>query len=981
MDERPGDTARRVLAALADLSPAGEQRSSTLTIPTEGFRGRPAAAVRLLLPRWVPGEFDVQRRTATEQWLGPGMMDRDFAERLAAIDQIRPAQRSLRLGWLFVAGQTPAGEGRTHRVFHPLVTIPVRIERMTSHVVPAGDAELSDLITDRALRRELERSIEFGGGALDGVTEVEIPTTLLARLPRLQGFARSAASAANLPARQLVPASAGPDALMRFKGLQIVAGAGIYAVHETGGTSRAGSLRAWTTERLDEPTAFHWLYVDDLPEPAPAADEGPVDSPYLLTPVQREAVRSSRHRPVTLVSGAPGTGKSQTVVAIACDALARGGHVLVAAKSDATVDALLDLLERAPGPDPVVFGSNERRDALAARLAAGDLQPVSEARVSAARAELEWARDTRDRLHARLADRLRAEQMLATPEDDVEEARIIAPALFDPTTDLARACDLLDAAVTKAGAGWRARRDTGKARRLLQALAGAGSEAAVDDIHRCIDLARSARIAADLVAGGGLDIDADWEELLDADDGARKALGTWLAAESRSPEQVNRSTLPAVAALATALRSGRSARRQQLARLKDSRLTRALPLWVGTLADVDDLLPPVAGLFDLVILDEASSIDQPLAAVTLLRGRRAVIAGDPHQLRHVSFLSDERLHEVVTAHGLDASPALAARLDVRRNSTFDVAAGVVPAFTLDEHFRSDPHLMEFVARRLYGGRVEMATRRPTTESRDCVRLVRTPGTRTDAGVVQAEVDRVIVEVRRLLRDGEPSVGVLTPFRAQADALESAALEAFTAAELESLDLRIGTVHAFQGNERDVIVASLGLGPADAPASWRFVEDPHLFAVFVTRARRRMVLLCSADPPAGSLVEAYLAQADSPPGPPAPAGPASSWIQTVAEHLALGGTEVRTAYPSGRHVIDISLCDPARNVGIECDVHPAGPEAHLSKWTSPRSCSVPSVWPTASSSPPPWPWYWTRAWLRDCRASTGRRTGRALTASW
>jgi hypothetical protein len=930
MDERPGDTARRVLNALADLSPAAEQRSSNLSIPTEWFRWLPATAVRLLLPRWVPGEFDTQRSTATEQWLGPGVIDREFAERLAAIDQIRPTQRSLRLGWLFVAGQTPAGEGRPQRVFHPLVTIPVRIERLTSHVVPAGDAELSDLITDRARRRDLERSIEFGGGALDAVAQVEVPASLLARLPRLQGFARSAAAAANLPARQLVPAGAGPDALMRAKGLQIVAGAGIYAVHETGGTSRAGSLRAWTTERLDEPTAFHWLYVDDLPEPAPAAPEAPVDSPYLLTPVQREAVRSSRHNPVTLVSGAPGTGKSQTVVAIACDALARGGHVLVAAKSDATVDALLDLLERAPGPDPVVFGSNERRDAVAARLAAGDLQPVSDARLASARADLERAREIRDGLHAQLADRLRAEQMLATPEDAVEAARVITPALFDPATDLTRAGELLAAAVANAGAGWRARQRAGKVRRLLQALAGAGPEVTVDDMHRCIDMARSARIAADLVAGGGLDIDAGWEELLEADDRARRALGTWLAAESRSPERVNRSTLPAVAALATALRSGRSARRQQLARLNDARLTRALPLWVGTLADVDDLLPPVAGLFDLVILDEASSVDQPLAAVALLRGRRAVIAGDPHQLRHVSFLSDERLHEVVTTHGLDVSPALAARLDVRRNSIFDVAAGVVPAFTLGEHFRSDPHLMEFVARRLYGGRVEMATRRPTTESRDCVRLVRTDGTRSDAGVVQAEVDKVIVELRRLLRDEEPSVGVLTPFRAQADALEAAALEAFTAEELTSLDLRVGTVHAFQGNERDVIVASLGLGPADAAASWRFVEDPHLFAVFVTRARRRMVLLYSADPPAGSLVEAYLAQADSPPGPPAPAGPASAWIQTVAEHLALGGTEVRTAYPSGRHVIDITLCNPDRNVGIECDVHADGPEAHIER---------------------------------------------------
>ena len=649
-----------------------------------------------------------------------------------------------------------------------------------------------------------------------------------------------------------------------------------------------------------------------------------------LTPVQRDAVRSSRHRPVTLVSGAPGTGKSQTVVAIACDALARGERVLVAAKSDATVDALLDLFERAPGPDPVVFGSNERRDELAARLSAGQLQPVTDGAVAAARAAREQATSRRDRLCATIADRLRAEQMLATPEDDVSDARVVAPALFDPATDLADVAALIDAATPADGAGWWNRRKARRALRSLQALAGAGRDVAVADLVRCLDLARATRIATGLVAAGGLDLSDDWDELRAADDEARAALGRSLAAESRSSEHLSRSTLPAVAALATALRSGRSARREQLARLNDAKLTKALPLWVGTLADVDDLLPPVAGLFDLVILDEASSIDQPLAAVTLLRGRRAVIAGDPHQLRHVSFLSDERLREVLAGHGLDGSPTLAARLDVRRNSTFDVAAAVVAVLVLDEHFRSDPHLMDFVARRLYGGRVDIATRLPETESRDCVRLVRLSGERDEAGVVRAEVDRAVAELRRLLGEGARSVGAVTPFRAQADALEAAALAAFTADELEALDLRIGTVHAFQGNERDIVIALLGLGPADGATSWRFVDDPHLFAVLVTRARRQMVLLYSADPPPGSLVEAYLAQADTPPGPPGLAGPVSAWTSQVADHLHLAGVDVRTSYPSGRHVVDVSLCDNTRSSGVECEVHADGPEAHIER---------------------------------------------------
>ena len=731
MDERPATTARRVLHALADLSPAAEQRTPALAVPTEWFRWLPLSAVGLLQPPVVGND-----RVPT---VG---IDRRFAERLAAVDQIRPGQRSLRMGWLFVAGRTSTGGGRSYRVFHPLVTIPVRVNRMLGTLVPAGDAEVSELVADRELRRELEAAVEFGGGALEGVNGVAIPPGLLARLDRLKRFARTAAAATELPASQIVAAGDGPDALMRSDELVIVAGAGVYATHETGGTSRAASLRAWTEEALRDMTAFHRLYLDDLPEPPPPPDDEPaaVESPFLLTPVQRDAVRSSRHRPLTLVSGAPGTGKSQTVVAIACDALARGQRVLVAAKSDATVDALLDLLERAPGPDPVVFGSNERRDELAARLSAGQLEPVAEGRVAEAHDAMAKAVDRRDRLRAGIADRLRAEEMLATPEDEVEEARVTAPALFDPPTDLTAAAAFLGAASVRPS-GWLARRRVRKAGRRLRSLAGAGPEVPVTRLAQALDVARAARIAADLVAAGGLDLADEWDALRVADDEARLALGRWLAADSRSSERVNRSTLPAVAALATALRSGRSARRAQLARLNDAKLTRALPLWVGTLADVDDLLPPVGGLFDLVILDEASSIDQPLAAVTLLRGRRAVIAGDPHQLRHVSFLSDDRLHEVTAAHGLDETPTLAARLDVRRNSTFDIAAAAVPALTLGEHFRSAPHLMEFVARRLYDGRVDIATRMPATESTDCVRLVRMSGARDEAGVVREEVDR------------------------------------------------------------------------------------------------------------------------------------------------------------------------------------------------------------------------------------------------
>lgn len=908
--------AAAILRAMADLSPSGEQKADAFTIPLEWFRWLPLTAANLFY-----------RIVDDPAYMGGVEIDWRYGERLAAVDQIRPLQHSLRAGWLFVAGRH---EGK--RVFHPLVTTAVKVVRglAPTQLTWAGDIEITPLVSDTATRARFEDVVEIGGGSLAGVPGTVIPDALLKRLPRLQAYANELARAAGFAPSQLVAAQSGPEALMRARddGVVIVAGFGAYAAHETGGTSKAASLEAWaqTVAQSRQWTAFHAHYVDDerpAATPAtPATDHDPVESPYLLTPAQHDAVLRARTDPVTVISGAPGTGKSHAVVAIAADALARDQSVLVAAKTDAAVDALIDLLERAPTADPVVFGSNERKDALARRLSGGQLSPWPDADFDFARQDMDDMVRRRQRIRSQIEERLRAEQLLHGEDADTALARERVPALFDSSTDFDAVADALGAT------GFFARR---RARKTLRRLG------APEHIAHALPIARAVRTAESIARHGGVQIGAAWDELLRADDAARLAVASWLEADSRSARRLNRSSLQAIAAVATALRSGRAARREQLRRIDSRRLTTALPLWIGTLPDIDDLLPAVPGLFDLVVLDEASSIDQPLAAPALLRAKRAVVAGDPHQLRHVSFLSDARMADAVAAHGLAANPTLAARLDVRRNSAFDAAVGVAPVVTLDEHFRSNPHLVEFVARRVYGGRVQVATRSPRTECVDCVDVRRVEGKRDDAGVVQAEVDAVVNELRRLHRSGVRSVGVVTPFRAQADALEHAVLASFNADELERMDLRVGTVHAQQGNERDVMLASVGIGPDDT-AAWRFVEDPHLFTVFATRAREQFTVFVSADPPAGGLFADYLAQSDDPPGPPGAAhddGAPDPWSAAVAADLRTAGAIVATAYPVGRHVVDVCINGRRVAYSVECAVHPRGPAAHVDRHLSLR----------------------------------------------
>jgi hypothetical protein len=930
MPIEPAEQVRRALQALASMANAREGRTPPGTIPLEWFS-------------WVP----VGEAITTTQFSRSGRrakdavakaptvsIDRRLGQRLATVDRIRVTGAStVRLGWLFVAGTTIDDAGRATKVFWPLVTMPVRVDVPAFAGQPiltrAGDVMVTERVADPAKRWELDNRIEWVGHELQGAG-IAIDTELLAGLGGLHRFALDAAAACGWDATNLIPAGGSPERLMANEGLLVVAGLAVFLSADVGGLSSSATLGAWAGEQahaLTQWTSFHSMYAEVPDAPArPRSPEvaPPTASPFLLTPAQRAAVLASRTEPLTVIRGAPGTGKSHTITAIACDALARGETVLVAARSEATVEALIDLFERAPGPRPVVFGSNEQKDALADKLAGGLVAASDDELVRSLDALAEavaWRRS----VHDATVDALRIEQ-LGDDADSINAVRAAWPALFEPAFDIEAATELVERAEQVAD-GWLARRRQRRTRvRLCESVGTTPERWAA--LLRALDMARLARALPAEAARTGLTIPF-WEDLRRSDDLVRERAAVSIELASRSEDRLDRKANGAVAALATALRSGRSARRQQLARLDDD-LTCALPLWVGTLRDVDDLLPPIPSLFDVVILDEASSIDQPSAATTLLRGRRAVVVGDPQQLRHVSFLGDDERDEALTGSGIDLVSPLAAKLDVRRNSAFDVAVANAAPITLDEHFRCDPHLFDLVAERLYGGRVKVATRSPATASVDCVEVRTVRGARDRDGVVREEVQAVLDELVALHQQGVRSVGVVTPFRAQADALEDAILEHLDAATIEVLDLRVGTVHAFQGNERDVMIVSLGVGDGGSAASWRFAEDPHLFAVMATRARRQLVIVHAADPPAGGLLAEWLARADSPPGPPAAVPVLDEWTTSVARAVADTGVASISAYPSGRHLVDVCIGDDRSFLGVECSVHPDGPDAHIER---------------------------------------------------
>jgi hypothetical protein len=263
--------------------------------------------------------------------------------------------------------------------------------------------------------------------------------------------------------------------------------------------------------------------------------------------------------------------------------------------------------------------------------------------------------------------------------------------------------------------------------------------------------------------------------------------------------------------------------------------------------------------FDNVIVDEASMAPMPLVyLVSLAARKRVILVGDFRQLP-----------PIVQAPERDAP--LAAKW-LGRDIFQQVGIGDLDlpgdkaALRADlwEQHRMAPEIREFVSARFYGGMLRdadsgtrrddafWAARKPVGAAVSMVDTTslgawsqRSPGTRPSkfnvySALVAVELAETLLHGLEQPEDGMRRVGIITPYRAQANLLR-------VLVEGKGLDklVRAGTVHSFQGTENDVIIFDY---VEDTP-NWKagpllLDQGPRLMNVAVTRARHRLFVLGS-----------------------------------------------------------------------------------------------------------------------------------------
>lgn len=215
--------------------------------------------------------------------------------------------------------------------------------------------------------------------------------------------------------------------------------------------------------------------------------------------------------------------------------------------------------------------------------------------------------------------------------------------------------------------------------------------------------------------------------------------------------------------------------------------------------------------FDLVIFDEASQMPTSEAIGAIGRGRALIVVGDNRQMPPTSFFAAQQVDDED------------AEFDDLDSILDDCHALSVPSHYLAFHYRSrHESLIAFSNTEFYDGRLFTF---PSADDRvSKVSLIKVEGTYDKGGrrSNRAEAETVVAEVVRRLSDdklSQRSLGVVAFSMAQQNLIEDVLMEAISGnKELEhrAFDAEepifIKNLENVQGDERDVILFSVGYGP-------------------------------------------------------------------------------------------------------------------------------------------------------------------------
>jgi hypothetical protein len=294
-------------------------------------------------------------------------------------------------------------------------------------------------------------------------------------------------------------------------------------------------------------------------------------------------------------------------------------------------------------------------------------------------------------------------------------------------------------------------------------------------------------------------------------------------------------------------------------------LTSNIKVWLLTPEVVSALLPLQTGLFDLVIFDEASQLYVERGIPAIYRAKKVVIAGDPKQLRP-SSLGVGRIEE---DDDLDDGELLK-DITIDAKSLLDLARYRYKETLLNYHYRSKyEELILFSNHAFYDSKLIVSPNVETPKKPPIEYVYAKDGSFINKRN-PIEAKEVITLLKKILKEKDPeeTIGIITFNSTQRDVISDLIdeelfkgngyqklleKEVYRKSDQEDQSLFVKNIENVQGDERDIIIFSMGYAKDDKGVvkrrfGWLNHEGgQNRLNVAITRAKKKIYFVSSLYP--------------------------------------------------------------------------------------------------------------------------------------
>lgn len=531
---------------------------------------------------------------------------------------------------------------------------------------------------------------------------------------------------------------------------------------------------------------------------------------------QKKAVEAALTHQVSVIQGPPGTGKTQTILNIIANLLIAGKTVLVVSNNNSAVNNVAEKLEH-EGLGFIVakLGSAQKKEEFVA-----DQQPLpdmSSWHIDASSSVKQWVKDALNNVSQGFSAQLRQAELRAEYDALLKEA----------TYNEKLATNSIDS-------DWLYSKSSSKIMELLVYYQIRQSKQIPSVFFR---IKWALKLGLPMFSFLQKDVSDVIASLENAYYIVRKAeIGKELQSVESTLQSVDiKENLRLLRAYSLQILKNEIAEHYRAdtrtaftiknIKAKTEDLLREYPVVLSTTYSAKSCISKDM-VFDYVIMDEASQVDIKTGALALSCAMNAVIVGDDKQLPNV--VSQE---EALALQAIQLTYKVDDRYNEITHSFLQSCVEVfkdIPVTLLREHYRCHPKIIEFCNQHFYNG--ELVAMTDDNAEDNVLQVVQTvEGNHARGHFNQREIDVIVQEVLPQCADSG-SIGIITPYRQQADEINKA-----LGKDIAS------TVHKYQGRECDTIIMSM---VDNKPTE--FSDDSNLLNVAISRAKTHLCVVTNGN---------------------------------------------------------------------------------------------------------------------------------------